>query len=519
MKVEVEVKVPLDGSLKDELKRLGVEPGRVEIRRKSIDARGKPIFIYRVLVDLPDAAAEKLLSEGRARKVSEESFTVPVSRSRKRVLVVGAGPAGLFSSYILSKSGLEVHLIERGRRVDERVEDVKRFWSERLLDENSNVQFGEGGAGTFSDGKLITRSKDRKKTFVYRILVEHGAPEEILYDSKPHIGTDRLRKVIPNLRLSLEESGVIFSFSTKLNSFIASKGRVFGAVIEDVKSGRVEERFYDYVLLAVGNSSRDTFSMLVNSGFSIAAKPFAVGLRIVHPQLEIDRMQYGKFYSHPKLPPADYSVTFRGKERSVFSFCMCPGGYVICSSSEREGVVTNGMSNYRRDGEFANSAIVVQVFPEDFGNDPLRAVEFQRTLERRAFNEGGRNYSMPAQMVLDFLKGRESDRLLSGGFIPSVSPSRLDLLLPEFISSEIGRALKHWGKRMKPFVSSNAMLIGVETRTSSPVRILRDELFRAKGFENVFPCGEGSGYSGGITSSAVDGINAALSLVSIVNAL
>ena len=516
MKVEIEVKVPLTSNLNRELRKLNIKVNRIRILKKSIDARKIPAFIYKVEVDIPHQVAIELLNEGKAKEVRKEEVpTLRRIKTRKKVLTVGSGPAGLLASYLLSKAGFEVHVIERGKETIERIKDVEKFWEKRTLNENSNVQFGEGGAGTFSDGKLVTRSRDPKKLYFYKLLVKHGAPSEILYLSKPHIGTNKLREVIPNLRKTLESQGVIFHFSTKLTGFLTSGERVIGAIMENVNSKVSREESFDYIILAIGNSSRDTFSMLSETGFSLEAKGFAVGLRIVHPQLEINKMQYGKFYLHPKLPPADYSVTYKGERRAVFSFCMCPGGYVICSSSEMEGIVTNGMSNYERDGDFANSAIVVQVFPEDFNNDPLKAVHFQRTLERKAFVEGGKDYSMPAQMVKDFLNGKESEKLLKGGYIPDVKPSRLDILIPDFLRKEISNALKHWGKKMPPFISDETMLIGVETRTSSPVRILRDKFHRAVNFENVFPCGEGSGYSGGITSSALDGMNTALSLIKI----
>ncbi len=514
MKVEIEVKVPINSTIEKELQKLGITVSSFKIARKSIDARKKPVFVYKVEAELPQDIANKLIDERKA-KISEEQreLFIPKVKKSKKVLVVGSGPAGLLASYILSRSGFEVHVIDRGKKVEERVIDVNKFWKKRELDENSNVQFGEGGAGTFSDGKLITRSKDPKKLYFYRLLVEHGAPSEILYLSKPHVGTDKLREIIPNLRKTLQEQGVIFHFSTKLKDLITSKDQVRSVIVQDLKSNTLKEESYDYIVLAIGNSSRDTFSMLQKSGFRLEAKGFAVGLRIVHPQVNINKMQYKRFYLHPKLPPADYAVTFKGKKRSVFSFCMCPGGYVICSSSESEMVVTNGMSNYKRDGEFANSAIVVQVFPEDFRHDPMAAVDFQRNLEGKAYEQGGKDYSMPAQMLDDFLKGNESSRLLEGGYIPEVKPSRLDLLIPRFLKKELINAFKYWKRRI-PIFTSDAMLIGVETRTSSPIRIVRDELHRAR-FRNVFPCGEGSGYSGGITSSAIDGMNTALNIISI----
>lgn len=513
MKIEVDIKVKLGESLEKRVKELGL-PGDFEILKKSLDARKRPEFHYRLLFDVSESLTDRLVSEGIAKPHKPvEELKIPSVSKPFKVAVVGSGPAGLFAAYVLAKGGADVTLFERGKVIPEREEDVQRFWIKRELDENSNVQFGEGGAGTFSDGKLTTRVKDKKKHFVYKLFVEHGAPSEILYLSKPHIGTDKLRKVIPSFRKTLEAMGVKFKFSSLVLDVESEKGvKLF---YKNLLSGNVLTEEFDEVVLAVGNSARDTFYMLKERGFHIVAKPFAVGVRIIHPQRLINRMQYGKFHEHSDLPPAEYSITARVKERGVFSFCMCPGGVVICSSSERETVVSNGMSNYAREGVMANSAIVVQVFPEDFANDPFKAIEFQKSLERKAFVAAGRNYSMPAQNLIDFLENKETyyRKLPKHGFIPEISSVRLDKLLPDFVTFALKGAFRYWKKRLKFFVSDEATLVGVETRTSSPVKILRDKNYAAVGFHNIYPAGEGAGYAGGITSSAIDGINVAISIL------
>ncbi|OMH41085.1 FAD-dependent protein [Desulfurobacterium indicum] len=514
MLIEGEVRVKIDEKLEDKLREKEY-PLQFAILKKSIDARKKPEFVYRLLFDVDDETAKKLIASGcRVHKPVPDIEIPSVSKSLK-VAVVGSGPAGLFAAYTLSAGGVDVVVFERGKRVEEREEDVQRFWIERILDENSNVQFGEGGAGTFSDGKLTTRVKDKKKHFVYSLLVEHGAPKEVLYVSRPHIGTDRLKKVIPSIRQFLENNGIEFRFSSLVVDMKTSGNRVTSLVVKDLLENEIYEESFDVVVFAVGNSARDTFAMFKNTGVKMAAKPFAVGVRIIHPQRLINRMQYGKYYENPALPPAEYSLTARAGNRGVFSFCMCPGGVVICSSSERETVVTNGMSNFAREGVMANSAIVVQVFPEDFGNDPFKAIDFQRKLEKTAFVAGGGNYAMPAQNLMDFLKKKETPfkKLPKHGFIPEIASARVDCILPGFIYKSLRKAFGYWEKRLKRFVSEEATVIGVETRTSSPLRILRDEHFKSLTFENLYPAGEGAGYAGGITSSAIDGMNVALSIL------
>ncbi|WP_457568000.1 NAD(P)/FAD-dependent oxidoreductase [Desulfurobacterium sp.] len=514
MLVEGEIRVEVGERLEDKLREKGY-PLKFAILRKSLDARKKPVFVYRLLFDVDSETANRLIASGCRIHKPVTEVGIPFVSRQVRIAVVGSGPAGLFAAYALSAGGAQVVVFERGKRVEEREEDVQKFWVKRILNENSNVQFGEGGAGTFSDGKLTTRVKDSKKHFVYGVFVEHGAPEEILYLSKPHIGTDRLKKVIPSIRRSLVDKGVEFRFSSCVVGINVQGEVVDSLVVKDLINDNVYEERFDAVIFAVGNSARDTFSMLERSGVDIVAKPFAVGVRIIHPQRLINRMQYGKYFECPELPPAEYAITARAGNRGVFSFCMCPGGVVICASSEKGTVVTNGMSNFAREGAMANSAIVVQVFPDDFGGTPTGAVEFQRRLEKAAFEAGGGNYSMPAQNLMDFLKGRETSykRLPGHGYIPEITPARVDRILPPFVISALRKAFKHWEKRLKHFVSEEASIVGVETRTSSPIRILRDRRLRSIRFKNLYPAGEGSGYAGGITSSAIDGLNVAISIL------
>ncbi len=428
------------------------------------------------------------------------------SKPKNRPLIVGTGPAGLFTAWKLTCSGLPPLILERGKEVPARVKDVDRFWEEGILDEESNVQFGEGGAGTFSDGKLYTRLNNPRVSEILEVFVRFGAPPEVQYLQRPHIGTDRLRRIMPAMRRFLREKGAEFRFQAKVTGLKIAKGRIEGVYINER-----EEVQGSVLFLALGNSARDTFGMLCHAGVAMEPKPFAIGLRVEHPQRLIDRVQYGPSAGHPRLPPAEYQLTYRtSKGRGVYSFCMCPGGAVIGSSSERGRMVTNGMSYFRRNSPWANSALVVSVGKEDFrASHPLAGVEFQQRWEEKAFQWGGGNFRAPAQAVLEFLGGKEPGCIKKSSFRPGVTPARLDECLPGFVAESLREAIPYFDRKIRGFSSPEAVLMGVETRTSSPIRILRGDDFQSQNVQGLLPIGEGSGYSGGIVSSALDGMKAA----------
>lgn len=490
---------------------LGVPPGELRsfrILRRGIDARhkGRIRRVYTVAFD--SERGRELLAAGLTDKLEAYSESLPpepeLFSAAHRVLVVGMGPAGLFAAWRLAQCGAEVVLVERGRPVEQRVRDVRRFWAEGELDPESNVQFGEGGAGTFSDGKLTTRINHPWTRLVLQTLVDCGAPEAILQEAKPHVGTDRLRLVLINFRHMLQRMGVELRYETRLTGLLAGSGRVRGAILDDA-----QELFCDSLVLAPGHSARDTYSMLQEMGVGLEGKGFAVGLRVEHPAELINRIQYG-MPGHPQLPPADYRLAWNDPQsgRGVYSFCMCPGGEVVISSSEAGGMVVNGMSSRGRSGGFSNSALVVSVGPEDFpSGGPLAGMEFQRQLERRAFVAGGADYHAPAQNLLSFL--RRGRGPVTGTCRPGVRAAELDDILPEAVSTGLRRALPVFERRMRGFVTREAVLIGVESRTSAPLRILRGEDGQSITHAGLYPAGEGAGYAGGIMSAALDGLRSA----------
>jgi len=487
-----------------------------EVVRKGVDARKKPhillVLTIRFTVDPRFAPTLRERDDPDLEPWTPPSPEViePVSHPTP-VLVVGMGPAGLFAAHRLLSHGLSVVIVERGGDLDERTAACTRFWREGVLDPDCNVQFGEGGAGTFSDGKLVTRVKDPRVRLVLETLVRYGAPEEILVAARPHVGTDRLRRVIRGMRDDLIARGAQVRFRSRLTDLLIDGDRVRGGVVNDRDDIRC-----DHLVLAPGNSARDTFVMLRDRGVALAAKPFAVGLRVEHPQELIDTIQYG-FSGHPALPPADYSlaVTDPLTGRGVYSFCMCPGGVVIASSSEEGGVVTNGMSFHARRGRYANSALVVSVGPDDFGApSPLAGVEFQRDLEQKGYTAGGGGYRAPAQSLLAFLGKRGG--VTRSTYRPGVTEYPLDRILPPVVTDHLRRGIVMFDRRMRGFVTAEATLVGVETRTSSPVRLLRDEWCRSISHRGLYPCGEGAGYAGGITSAALDGMRVADGIVASV---
>jgi uncharacterized FAD-dependent dehydrogenase len=500
-------------------KDLGVDPAQIiswRILKRSLDARkNKPLLrVYSVLVEAENEA-DILSFHSKTPRISrapEYKYELPVITKRPgnyRPVVVGTGPAGLFAGLILAEAGLEPILLERGKEVIERTRDTLKFWNQGVLDPESNTQFGEGGAGTFSDGKLQTRVKDKgnRDRKVLEELANAGAPAEIMIDHKPHLGTDKLVTVVKNIRAKIEELGGQYHFNSKVVDLLITKGQLAGVRLSD---GR--EIITKHLVLAVGHSARDTYEMLHKNGVQLEPKPFSVGFRIEHPQTMIDQNQYGSHWKNPELGPADYQLACHTSSgRTVYSFCMCPGGTVIAASSEAGHLVTNGMSLYKRDGDNANSAIVVEVMPKDFGHDPLAGVVFQRSLEKKAFKAGGRNYFAPIQLAGDFLAGKLSSSLgsITPTYLPGVKFSDLSELMPEYVIAAIKEGLIDFNRKIKGFTSPDAVLTGVETRTSAPLRIVRGKDHQSVAVQGLYPAGEGSGYAGGIMSSAIDGIKTA----------
>ena len=492
---------------------VGLRDGR--ILKKSVDARKKKdvCLIYTVAFAADNEDEVLRRTEGAEPWTPEPAYEWPAragGQNRRPVIVVGMGPAGLFAAYALCRAGVSCVLLEQGKDVERRTEDVARFWRTGELDETSNVQFGEGGAGTFSDGKLTCGTGDRRIPAVLRLLADFGAPRDILWLAKPHIGTDKLKTVVANMREWLMTHGCLVRFETKLTGLITENGRIAGVTAEN--SGATYELPAAAGVLCPGNAARDTFAMLKEAGVKISAKPFSVGVRIEHGQETVDRAQYGKAATLGTLPHSDYKLAVHLPEgRSVYTFCVCPGGYVVAASSESGGVVTNGMSEYARDNENICGGLLVSVTPEDFGGDPFRAVAFQRELESAAFRAGGGTYAAPAQLVGDFLQKKASNGCgkIKPTYKPDVKWGNLWGILPDFVCEALAEALPQMGRKIRGFDDPDAVLTAVETRSSCPLRMDRDDEGEAIGLPGLFPCGEGAGYAGGIVSSALDGMRAA----------
>ena len=514
------IPLPIDGGLgqlkKKAARILGVRPDAItglSLARQSIDARKKSDVHYVCTVDVSVADEGRIMARCRDKNVSlhqSAPYVFPTVRRTSSLppVVVGMGPAGLFAALFLARNGLAPIVLERGRPVEERTADVERFWSTGVLDPASNVQFGEGGAGTFSDGKLTTGTHDPRISTVFRTLVEAGAPADILYQHKPHIGTDVLRDVVKTIRLELIRLGCDVRFGHQLTGLTLRNGAVAGLTVTGPQGPY--DLPCDALILSPGHSARDTFQMLHEAGVPMEQKAFAIGVRIEHPQSIISQAQFGPAWE--KLPAADYKLACHlPNGRSAFTFCVCPGGQVVAAASEEGRLVTNGMSHRARDGKNINGGFLVGVSPADFGSEhPLAGVAFQRHWEEIAFRLGGGNYHAPAQTVKDFLARQASKALgaVEPTYRPGVTPTDLDRCLPGYVTDTLRGALPVFDRKLHGFAAPDSLLTGVETRSSSPVRILRGENYQSV-ITGLYPCGEGAGYAGGITSAAVDGIRVA----------
>ena len=478
-----------------------------KISKKSLDARHKPELYFIYEIDVKVKNEDKILSKIKDKdvfKTPKEEYKYEITGTKKlnnRIVVVGCGPAGLFCAYMLASYGYKPLIIERGKKIDDRIKDVEEFWNTNKLNEESNVLFGEGGAGTFSDGKLNTLVKDKRymQKKIFEIFVKNGAPEEIMYDYKPHIGTDKLRDVVKNIRNEIISNGGEFRFETKLTNINYKDNKLVSIEVNDNEIINT-----DVVVLALGHSARDTFSML-NKNLEMTSKPFAIGIRIQHKQSDINRSQLGYDYIDT-IGAMNYKLTYKAKNnRGVYTFCMCPGGYVVNSSSEKNMLVINGMSNYKRNTTNSNSAIIVTIGSNDYGDSPLDGIKYQRKLEKKAYEVG--EGLIPTQKYIDYKNNNSSTTL---GSIDPVFKGKYKLcnineIFPDYINESLKEAIEYFGSKIENYNIDDAIISAVESRTSSPVRIIRDENLESS-IKGIYPCGEGAGYAGGITSSAMDGI-------------
>jgi len=490
---------------------LGVEPDMVTIVKilsKSLDVRNQQQFYYQIslVVQTADSYENR---EGFSCYVEPVKAERSAARCKDRPIVVGFGPAGMFAALELIDFGLKPLIFERGKKIEERSLDVQKFKKKREINVESNIQFGEGGAGSYSDGKLFSR-RNNNTGYVNRVLqtfIRFGAPAEIGYISKPHLGTDVLRTIVRNIRNYILERGGEIRYDAKMTDILIADGVASGITINGE-----HEYLASSIYIALGHSARDTVKMMYDKGIAMEQRPISVGLRIEHPAVTINRMRYGeKYYNYPGLGAATYSLNYtnRRSRRGVYTFCMCPGGEVINASSEQGMMVVNGMSYSQRSSAFSNAALVVSCHPGDYGSaTPLAGIEFQRQIERKAFRAGGSQWKVPAQNLMDFLGGKESAGLHETSCQQGVVASDMRDIFPDFVISELVAAFDKWKNEVSLFVSQQAILLGAETRSSSPVRIQRNEKFESVNTKNLYPIGEGAGYAGGITSSAADAVKA-----------
>ena len=488
----------------------------VKLIKRSIDARDKQNIHYSCsfLFD-SNIDEEQFLKKVSKKLVSKVEEVEPIvyHQTKQKIVIVGSGPAGLFTALTLLRGGNDVLIIERGESVKERKKTVETFFEKGILNPDSNIQFGEGGAGTFSDGKLTTNINNILIKDILEMFVEAGAPKEILYEAKPHIGTDYLVKVVENIRNQIIDLGGKILFNTKLTDIKILDSKVKSIKVKQIDC--IEEIDVDALVLAIGHSARDTYEMLYKHQIELQQKVFAVGVRIEHPQAIINKQQYGDKFKD-LLGAADYKLAHHTKDnRGVYTFCVCPGGYVVASSSEEGHVVTNGMSEFARDGKNINSAVLVNVFPDDFDSDnPLEGIYFQRMLEKKAYELGGRDYSAPVSRLVDYLENKETTELgeVSTTYKPNVKVANLNELFPEFINKALKEGLIAFGKKLSVFSLDDAVITGVESRSSAPVRIVRDSNYQTN-INGIYSIGEGAGYAGGITSSSLDGVKFAISFM------
>ncbi|SFC82908.1 NAD(P)/FAD-dependent oxidoreductase [Clostridium uliginosum] len=490
----------------------------LNIIKESIDARKRNEIKFNYCVDVVCDKEKKILSNIKDKdiKIEKDNVKVVIKKGSEKLnyrpVVIGFGPSGIFAALTLAKEGYKPIVFERGEDVDNRLKTVKKFWESGKLNLESNVQFGEGGAGTFSDGKLTTRIKDSRCAYILDEFIKAGAPPEIKYLSKSHVGTDILKDVVKNIREKIKSLGGEVYFNSKLENINYKDDKLKSIVVNG------KEIPCQALVLAIGHSSRETYELLYKYGVSMEAKPFAIGLRIEHPQELINVSQYGKYHNHPKLKAAEYRLTYQSEKlkRGVYSFCMCPGGAVVASASEEGRLVSNGMSYHARDLKNANSALVVTVSPDDFeGDSPLKGMEFQRYYEKLAFDLGGGNYKAPVQLLGDFMNDRPSTKLgeVTPSYLPGYEFKELKNCLPSYVVDGLKEGINSFANKISGYGREDAVLTGIETRTSAPLKIHRDKNFESITISGVYPAGEGGGFAGGIISSAVDGIKVAESII------